>query len=293
MKLRAALALVLGLAAARGRAQAFDVEPAVAGMRAQIRAGLAAAIPPDPMTPDQVRARVEALLAGSVPRGYVAKAFADPRTKVLDGIAEKFGHPAEALPYEKYRLLFATEANVAAGAKFAADHKELLEQVRARYGVDGALLTALVCVETRYGANTGSIPVFDDLYTIALKVKPMSDWAARELAAFVKTCWKQGVDPHVPLGSYAGATGYVQFEPSTVALDGVDFDGDGSVDLNAWPDALASAANYLARSGYDASAPFTPESKIGRSIRAYNHSDNYVRVVLELRGLISARAGTL
>jgi membrane-bound lytic murein transglycosylase B len=281
------LAAVL-LLPARAAAQELAVEPAVAELRAALRASAAAAAPaPGLMTPAALKARVEALLAGGpVPKSYAEAAFADPRTQVLDGIAAKFGRPAESLPYDKYRGLFITTTTVAGGAKFLADHAELLARVRARYGVDPALLTALVGVESRYGRGTGTIPVFDDLYTVALQVKPMSDWAVRELAAFLTETHAGGVDPHVPLGSYAGATGFVQFEPSSVLKWGVDFDGDGRVDLDTWPDALGSAANYLARNGYDAKAPFSPDSAIGRSIHAYNHSDDYVRVILDLRAEI-------
>jgi len=290
--MKRALPMLLLLVAARAAAGDFSVEDAVAELRAAVRASAAAippkpAAPPDLMTPVQLKTRVEALLAGGpVSKAYVEAAFADPRTQELDGIAAKFGKPAESLPYDQYRKLFVTTNTVAGGVQFLAAHRELLEQVRARYGVDPGVLTALVGVESRYGKGTGAIPVFDDLLTVALQVKPMSDWAVRELAAFLTNARAAGVDPHVPLGSYAGATGFVQFEPSNVTKYGVDFDGDGRVDLNAWPDALASAANYLARNGYQAGAPFTPDSAVGRSIHAYNHSEDYVRVVLDLRAEI-------
>lgn len=286
------LPVLLLLVAARAAAGDFSAEDAVAELRASARASAAAAppapaAPPDLMTHERLKERVEALLAGGpASKAYVEAAFADPRTKELDGIAAKFGKPAESLPYEQYRRLFVTTTTVAGGVAFLAEHRDLLEKVRARYGVDPGVLVGLVAVETRYGKGVGAVPVFDDLYTVALQVKPMSDWAVRELAAFLTNARAAGVDPHVPLGSYAGATGFVQFEPSNVTRYGVDFDGNGRVDLNTWPDALASAANYLSSNGYRAGAPFTPDSAIGRSIHAYNHSDDYVRVILDLRAEI-------
>jgi membrane-bound lytic murein transglycosylase B len=68
----------------------------------------------------------------------------------------------------------------------------------------------------------------------------------------------------------------------------VDADGDGRRGLFGWADALGSAANYLVRHGYRTGEPFTPESAIGRAVYAYNHSENYVRVVLELRAELKA-----
>lgn len=243
--------------------------------------------------PAQARALVKARLAGSgVPDAYVDAVFADPRAKLFPEIPGKFetpSGPVPQVPYEQYRQYFITETNVAAGAQFVRDHRALLDAVTARYKVDGVLLTSLVSIETRYGTATGKYPVFDALNTIIQKVPSRSAWAVREEAEFLKMTYAQKMDAHAVLGSYAGAFGYVQFEPSTYNSTAVDFDGDGQRRLDQWPDALASCANYLARAGYDASAPFTPESPIGRSLYSYNHSSNYVRVILELRGEILKR----
>jgi len=241
----------------------------------------------------RARALVKAKLAGSgVPEAYVDGVFDDPRARLFPEIPGKFGGstgPSAPVPYDQYRKYFMTEANIAAGVQFVRDRRDLLDAVRARYGVDGALLTALVSVETRYGTNVGRYPVFDALNTIVQGVPSRSAWAAREAAEFLKMTYAQGMDAHAVVGSYAGAFGYVQFEPSTYNAVAVDFDGDGLRRLDQWPDALASCANYLKRAGYDARDPYSPDSKIGRAIFSYNHSDNYVRAILELRGAIQAR----
>lgn len=243
--------------------------------------------------PARARALVKAKLAGSgVPDAYVDAVFADPRAQLFPEIPGKFetsSGPVPPVPYEQYRKYFITETNIAAGARFVRDHRALLDAVTARYGVDGVLLTALVSIETRYGTAAGKYPVFDALNTIIQKVPSRSAWAVREEAAFLEMTYKQGQDAHAVLGSYAGAFGYVQFEPSTYNRVAVDFDGDGQRRLDQWPDALASCANYLSRAGYEPKAPFTPESPIGRSLYSYNHSSNYVRVILELRGEIRKR----
>lgn len=243
--------------------------------------------------PAQARAKVKAQLAGSgVPDSYVDAVFADPRAKLFPDIPGKFetpSGPVPPVPYEQYRKYFITEVNISSGARFVRDHRDLLDEVTARYKVDGVLLAALVSIETRYGTATGKYPVFDALNTIIQKVPSRSAWAVREEAEFLKMTYKQGQDAHAVLGSYAGAFGYVQFEPSTYNLVAVDFDGDGQRRLDQWPDALASCANYLARAGYQAGAPFTPESPIGKSLYSYNHSSNYVRVILELRGELLKR----
>lgn len=242
---------------------------------------------PAEKTPAEALALIKAKLAGSgVPDAYVDGVFADARARLYLDIPPKFGTPTNPVPptpYDQYRKYFVTPGNLDAGARFIADHRALLKSIEAKYRVDGALLVGLVCVETRFGTATGKYQVFDALNTIVQKVPQRSDWAAREAAAFLKMTYAQGMDAHAVLGSYAGAFGFVQFEPSTYDGVAVDFDGDGARRLDQWPDALASAANYLARAGYKAGDPFVATSSVGRSLRAYNHSDNYVQVILDLR----------
>ncbi len=296
MRRRKALLLALAaLAAAPSAARAGSLEEDVRGeisaMRAELGPAMAAAkVAP---APAQARALVKARLAGSgVPDAYADRVFDDPRARLFPDIPGKFETPAgpvAPVPYKEYRKYFITEANIAAGVRFVGDHRGLLDAVEARYRVDGALLTALVSVETRYGTVVGKYPVFDALNTIIQEVPSRSAWAVGEEAEFLKMTYAQGLDAHAVLGSYAGAFGFVQFEPSTYNAKAVDFDGDGRKRLDEWPDALGSCANYLALAGYEAGAPFTPESSIGRSLFSYNHSDNYVRVILELRGEILKR----
>lgn len=232
-----------------------------------------------------VRERVQAELSGSgVPASYVDAAFADPRLAIDPDVLPRISKPGEALPYSKYRLIFMTEARIAAGADFYNAQKPLLTRVAARYGVDPLLLTALVGVETYYGRGTGTHVVFNALYTIADRVPQRRAFADRELAELLKLCWRDRCDAFSVKGSYAGAFGYGQFIPSTYNRYAVDFDGDGARSWDRWPDVLASISNYLLASGYAPDAQGTR-----RAVYAYNHSDNYVRVVLELRDAVAGR----
>jgi membrane-bound lytic murein transglycosylase B/dienelactone hydrolase len=285
-------AVVLGGRPAR--AQAFGE----AGFASALQAGLAEAgrlaraqrplVAPDAKTPEEVRRGVDARLNGRVPAPAVDAFFADPRLKVIDGIADRFAKPGESLPYDEYRKIFINPDSLAAGGRFLAANRATLTAVEARYGVDAYLLAAHAGVETRFGSYTGKMPIGAALWTIALKVPKRSDWAVRELAELLIFANSEAEGAHAWSGSYAGAFGLVQFMPSSANQFAVDFDGDGRRRLFEWPDALGSAANYLARNGYRAGEPFTPGSAIGRAVYAYNHSDNYVRVVLELRAELKA-----
>lgn len=296
---KALLSALLAGAAASARAQVPSSDSAFAEAmnRGFVEAADSAraarpALAADAKTPAEVRAAVDARLAGRVPAAEVDAFFSDPRLKLLPGVVDRFEAPASTRPpvgYDEYRRLFINPDALAKGAAFLKDHRAELALAESRYGVDRFLLAAHAGVETRYGAFPGKTPIGSALWSISLKVARRSDWAAREIAELLVFAKAEGLDAHALLGSYAGAFGYVQFMPSSAVTTAVDLDGDGKKDLFSWGDALGSAANYLKKSGYKAGDPFTPESSVGRAVWSYNHDAHYVRCVLELRGELAQR----
>ncbi|HEY0567254.1 MAG TPA: lytic murein transglycosylase, partial [Xanthobacteraceae bacterium] len=66
----------------------------------------------------------------------------------------------------------------------------------------------------------------------------------------------ENIDPFTLLGSFAGAVGLPQFMPGSILKYGVDFDGDGHIDLrNSTADAIGSVANFLIEHGWKPSDP--------------------------------------
>jgi membrane-bound lytic murein transglycosylase B len=115
-------------------------------------------------------------------------------------------------------------------------------------------------VETYYGRITGNHRVLDALATLAFDFPPgrrdRSAFFADELEAFFVWCAREGVDPQLPKGSYAGAMGLPQFMPSSVLRWALDFDGDGHIDLHGSPaDVVGSVAHYLASFGWQRGQP--------------------------------------
>ncbi|MBJ3786647.1 lytic murein transglycosylase [Devosia sediminis] len=139
------------------------------------------------------------------------------------------------------------------GKAAMARNSALFSQVGQAYGVDPYVLGAIWGMETDYGAVLGNDrlirPIVRSLATVAWQrrsrfVEDKADFvAALKLAAA-----NGGVSP---IGSWAGAIGHLQVNPSNVVANGTDGDGDGRVDLhNSLPDALATSAAYLRRLGY-------------------------------------------
>ena len=67
-----------------------------------------------------------------------------------------------------------------------------------------------------------------------------------------------------------------------------DGNGDGIRMPYKWVDVFASVGNYLVKNGYPVSEP-TNKKRIYKSVYAYNHADNYVKAILELRDALKKR----
>jgi membrane-bound lytic murein transglycosylase B len=75
--------------------------------------------------------------------------------------------------------------------------------------------------------------------------------------------------------SGAGATGPMQFLPSTFRAYAVDGDGDGVANIYGVVDSVYSAANYISTNMHDTGS-------VEGAIFCYNHSNSYVQKVLAI-----------
>lgn len=169
---------------------------------------------------------------------------AQRQQSILDAIAR----PAEAKPWHDYRPIFLTEARIQGGVTFWNTHADLLQRAAQAYGVDPAMIIAILGIETFYGGNTGRYRVLDALATLGFDYPPRSAFFLGELEEYLLLSREEHVDPLTTQGSYAGAMGAGQFIPSSYRAYAVDFDGDGQRNLwNSWPDIIGSVAHYFAR----------------------------------------------
>jgi len=184
------------------------------------------------------------------------------RATIRDSVIAAMSRPAEAKPWSAYRPIFLTPARIAGGRAFLAANRDALARAEAQYGVPAEIITAIIGVETSYGANKGSYPVIDALYTLAFFYPRSGDPAklAREnqreaffrdeLGQLFALGKETGLDITSLKGSYAGAMGWGQFMPSSYRQYAVDGDGDGRRDLfDETDDVFASIANYFVQKG--------------------------------------------
>jgi lytic murein transglycosylase len=145
-----------------------------------------------------------------------------------------------------------------ARAKYASVPR--LAEIERSFGVPGGVLVAFWGMESDYGANIGDRDVLRATATHGAAGSSGADWTAEFIAAL--KILQSGVVPRQKLvGSYAGALGQTQLMPTRYLLYGVDFDGDGRIDVWSDPlDALASAAQHLTKaSGWKAGESWLEE----------------------------------
>jgi membrane-bound lytic murein transglycosylase B len=161
-----------------------------------------------------------------------------------------------------YRDRFVEPQRIMAGVRFWQDNADWVQRAEERFGVPGEIIVGIVGVETFYGRIAGNFRVLDVLATLGFDFPTWrSDRSAffrGELEEFLVMCRREGLDPTMPKGSFAGAMGLPQFMPGSVNRFAVDFDGDGHIDLNASAaDVIGSVANYLAAHGWQRGMPTT------------------------------------
>ncbi len=137
------------------------------------------------------------------------------------------------------------------GRELLKQHATLLKRIEREYGVQDRFLVAFWAMESNFGDFTGGFPVIGALATLAYDPR-RSDFFRQELLTALKIIDARHITAQRMTGSWAGAMGQCQFMPSTFAKYGKDGDGDGRIDLwNSLPDVFTSAANFLARSGWN------------------------------------------
>ncbi|MDP1953602.1 MAG: lytic murein transglycosylase [Polaromonas sp.] len=151
---------------------------------------------------------------------------------------------------------------IARGQDRLLEARPAVDGAAARYGVPAEILAAIWGMESNYGSNTGDIPTIDALASLGFEGRREA-WARSQLLAALKILQNRDIDRAQMIGSWAGAMGQTQFLPSNFLAYAVDADGDGRRDIwGSLPDVMASTANFLARSGWQAGQPWGLEVRL-------------------------------
>jgi membrane-bound lytic murein transglycosylase B len=185
------------------------------------------------------------------------------KTRFIDSAVQlvKPAPPGKPKNWQAYSERFIEPIRIGAGVRFWNENAALLARAEAEYGVPAEIIVGIIGVETIYGRDTGRFRVVDVLTTLAFAYPEAPNRNDRmqffrsELEKTLVLARKEGIDPFSLLGSFAGAVGMPQFMPGNILKYGVDYDGDGVVDLrNSAADAIGSVANFLVAHGWDRNA---------------------------------------
>ena len=162
--------------------------------------------------------------------------------------------PEFTTPMWEYLDARITDGRISRGKAAIKKNEALFTAVGRTMGVDPFILGAIWGVETDYGAVLGNSklikPIIRSLATLTYQKRGRYEQDAADFIAALKMV-QGGLDADALVGSWAGAIGHLQVNPSNVIAHGTDGDGDGRVDLhNSLPDALATSAKFLLDLGY-------------------------------------------
>jgi len=142
-----------------------------------------------------------------------------------------------------------TNSRVARGRAVAAQYEAPLARAYQRHGVPGEIIVAILGVESNFG-------------TLAWKGHRAETFISEFVDALVML--EKGYATRGQLrGSWAGAMGQPQFMPSAYLKFAESDDGAGAPDIwRSHADAIASIANFLAKSGWVAGVPAVTEVRL-------------------------------
>jgi lytic murein transglycosylase len=182
--------------------------------------------------------------------------------------------------FEQYVSTRVGAGRINGGRAMLQRNAALFSSIEARYGVPRQILVAIWGLETDFGkGDMGKLPVIRTLATLAHDCR-RSELFQGELLAALKIIQRGDLPLRDMIGAYAGEIGQTQFLPSSYIKYGVDFDGNGHVDLrHSVPDVLASTANLLHTNGFKMGAPYGEGTANFEAMREWNHATIYRKTI--------------
>jgi len=180
-----------------------------------------------------------------------------------DSIRREATQPEFTRPIWAYLDSAVSDTRIENGRRALAEQDRTLAAIEARFGVEREVIVAIWGLESSYGTLRGTTPVIESLASLGFEGRRQA-FFRQQLIGALQIIEAGDVAPERMVGSWAGAMGHTQFIPTSYLAYAVDFDGDGR--RNIWADdptdALASAAAYLARFGWQRGQPALVEVRL-------------------------------
>ncbi len=183
--------------------------------------------------------------------------------------------------FEQYAATRVSSSRIKRGRQMLQRHAALLSRVERQFGVPPALIVAIWGLESDFGSgDIGRLPVIRVVATMAHDCR-RTELFQRQLLAALLILQRGDLPLRDLIGAYAGELGQTQFLPSSYIKYGVDYDGNGHVDLrHSVPDVLASTANLLRVNGWKAGAPYGEGTANFEVMREWNRAVIYRKTIV-------------
>ena len=133
--------------------------------------------------------------------------------------------------FEEYAATRVIPARIKRAQSLMAKNAALLSRIEQRFGVPKEILMAIWTLETDNGTgDMGKLPVIRTLATLGHDCRRTQLFQG-ELIAALQILQRGDLTSKDLVGAFAGEIGQTQFLPSSYIKYGVDFDGNGHVDL--------------------------------------------------------------
>jgi lytic murein transglycosylase len=186
------------------------------------------------------------------------------------------------LSFAKFYARRVDRAMINKGKRLMKTHSRTLKSLERRYGVPAEVIIAIWGLETGYGRNSGNMPAFRSLATLAYDCR-RTKFFTKELISALRIVQRGDMRPYQMRGAWAGELGQTQFLASSYEKYAVDFDGDGRRDLiDSIPDVLASTANYLKAYGWRKGGSWNPGNHNRKVLYKWNKADVYVKTIAKM-----------
>ncbi|MBJ3763637.1 lytic murein transglycosylase [Maribius pontilimi] len=170
------------------------------------------------------------------------------------------------LPFTEFARRLISADRVTRGRANAERYADTFAAIERDYGVSRGVLLAFWAFETDYGAFQGDFNTVNSLMTLAHDCRRPELFRPQVFAA-LELFARGALDPDTTTGAWAGEIGMVQMLPQDIIENGVDADGNGTVDLKTSPrDALSSGGKMLQHLGWRAGEPWLEEVDVPGSM---------------------------
>ena len=183
------------------------------------------------------------------------------------------------LSFEAFYARRVSNSMINQGRNWISSNPSLVSRMEKQFGVPAAVVVSIWGLETNYGANSGSMPIFPSLATLSYDCR-RSDFFRENLMSALRVVDRGDMRPNQMRGAWAGEIGQTQFMANAYYKYAIDFDGNGRRDLvNSDADVLASTANYLKGYGWQAGGSWKPGSHNWQVLHEWNKAEVYVKTI--------------